>query len=322
MKRFLLKLLLFVSIQGGALAGILWIYLQKCSLQKTYHAATIDKHALLQSQARPRMIFVGGSSLAFGLDTTAVAESCGYHPVNMGISIALGLDFMLREVEPDVRRGDIVVVSPEYQLFTERIKGTPEGLWRVIEPRPANLRYLQPREIAEMLDQGLVHRAGDAIRLVLARPSQLFDFNRIAPEEVYQRKSFGPSGDMVAHLGLASSPARPEAFNFSFASNSWRKAIGRLNEFQTACLRKGARAYFSHSPLHEVSFQRRRSALEALEEELRLRLKMRILDAPEEMAFPGDQIFDNYTHLNTAGIARRSRLVATRLKQALERSSQ
>ncbi len=105
MRRFLRNIVLFFLIQAGVWACVLWLHVRLKNHEKDYVAATIDKHDLLDQQPSPRIIFVGGSSAAFGLDSQKIGQSLGYHPVNMGIKVTLGLNFMLEEVETSLRSG-------------------------------------------------------------------------------------------------------------------------------------------------------------------------------------------------------------------------
>ena len=98
------------------------------------YAASADKMKLLQTQTSPRSIFVGGSSMAFGMDSGLVASRHGFHPVNMGLHLGIGLEFMLQQVEPLVRSGDVVVVSPWYMgtSFQRYYSGPPD--WVAVPP--------------------------------------------------------------------------------------------------------------------------------------------------------------------------------------------
>src|SRR5262245_31701974 len=109
MKRFLCKLAIFVAANSALLAAAFAVYVKRYPPEKSFYAASLDKASLLRTQAPPRMIFVGGSSMALGMDSGRVARRHGFHPVNMGMNIAIGLEFMLQEVEPIVRAGDLVV---------------------------------------------------------------------------------------------------------------------------------------------------------------------------------------------------------------------
>ena len=57
-------------------------------------------------------MFVGGSNLAFGIDSREVEQRTGYRVVNMGMGFNMGLRFMLAVVRPHIHAGDVVVWCP------------------------------------------------------------------------------------------------------------------------------------------------------------------------------------------------------------------
>src|SRR5258708_4717199 len=118
MRRFLVKLLLFTGFVS-LLIFILSIDIDKKSCQTSFMAAMIDKHNRLNSIKGPRLIFVGGSSTAFGMNSEGIQKKMKMPVINMAIIAGLGLDFILNETAAEMREGDIVVLSPEYYLDVE-----------------------------------------------------------------------------------------------------------------------------------------------------------------------------------------------------------
>src|SRR5438045_2669104 len=99
MKRFLAKLSVFIGVHAALVTVAFVLYVKRFPPQDSLYAASIDKISLLRTQASPRLIFVGGSSMAFGMDSALVANRCGFHPVNTGLHVGIGLEFMLGQVE-------------------------------------------------------------------------------------------------------------------------------------------------------------------------------------------------------------------------------
>ena len=92
MRVFVRSLSCFLILQSCLCAGVLVLYRRYAALtlhETGYLAASVDKHHLLVHQPSPRIVFVGGSNLAFGLDSGAIERSLGYHPVNMGLNLGL-----------------------------------------------------------------------------------------------------------------------------------------------------------------------------------------------------------------------------------------
>ena len=139
MKRFARELVAFAAIQV-AIGAVVFPFARTDDTH--YLAATRDKHELLKTAPSPRIIFVGGSSVAMGLDCSVIkGRLAGYNPVNMGLHLTLGLEFMLAEIEADLRPGDVVVLSLEYNALL-----ADQGnyiLLQVAELRPASLAYVK-----------------------------------------------------------------------------------------------------------------------------------------------------------------------------------
>ena len=314
MKRFLIKLAAFSAFHVALLAVIFGLYTKRFPPGNNYYLAGLDKSTLLQTQATPRLIFIGGSSMAFGVDSAFVAQRCGYHPVNMGLHLRIGFEFMLQEVEPFLRRGDVVVVSPEYDAFERYYWSDPEFVARMVECRPRLLRALSWRQFRGLLDKGYAHHLGRVARNALGFRAQVLEDGD--ESAVYRRQSFDRNGDLVAHHGLPSEVFSDIEFSYR-ATPASDAAIEHLNRFHANGRRQGVRVFFSHPPHEQRAFKLSSSAISRLEATLRARLVMPMLDTPEEMAFPREYFFDTASHLSLAGKHKRSELIAERLEIAL-----
>ena len=73
-----------------------------------------DKCDLLEQTPAPRIVLVGGSSVAFGVDSKLLEQEFpGYTAVNFGLYAALGTQVMLELSKGQFQPGDIVIISPE-----------------------------------------------------------------------------------------------------------------------------------------------------------------------------------------------------------------
>jgi hypothetical protein len=314
MKRFLIKLAVFAAFHATLLAAIFGRYAKRFPPGDNYYLAGLDKNSLLQTQATPRLIFIGGSSMAFGVDSAFVAERCNYHPVNMGLHLRIGLEFMLQETGPFLRLGDVVVVSPEYDAFERYYRSDPEFIARLVECRPGLLRALSWGQFSGLLDKGYAQHFGRVARNALGMRAQVLEEQN--ESGVYRRQSFDRNGDLVAHHGLPPEDFADMAFSYR-ATPASEAAIEHLNRFHTNCELRGVRVFFSHPPFEQRAFRLSSSAISRLEASLRARLAMPMLDTPEDMSFPREYFFDTSSHLSQAGKRKRSELIAERLDLAL-----
>jgi hypothetical protein len=306
MKRFVRNLTLFLLIQLVIWLAVFWVYARCRPLGQHYMAASIDKQNLLERSPSPRIVFVGGSNLAFGLDSAEVRRRLGYQPVNMGLHVELGLDFMLNEAKSRLRQGDVVVLSPEYELFGDYHAGSGEILYTALEQHPGNIKFFSWGDALSVLDNGYViaGRIIDYDFRCLAGAKDRYDIHD--PNNAYRRNGFDQYGDVIAHLELP--PKIPEipSIGSGITQGGVDRAIANINSFQEFCFKRGVRIFYSYPVVSQPYFERNKEAIEQIAAALRQESRVPMLDTPEEMYLPLDNFFDTYYHLNRAGIEKRT----------------
>ena len=316
MKTFLFKLAVYLGVVAAGLAAVFAAYGKLFPPETSFFMASRDKHQRLESLPSPRIIFIGGSSMAFGLDSGEVGKRLGLHPVNMGLNAGVGLEFMLQEVEPFIRAGDVIVVAPEYNTFEQFYYPDPEYVARLIECRPPVIRALTARQIKELLDHGYAHHLGRVIRTVMGRPEKILDGATYAHT---RRSSFNEDGDVVSHHNVPGPVLGVVPWKFTAPATTFT-AIDQLNRFQSEVQRRGARVFYSHPPYERRSFEKNRHSISKLDGLLKERMKIPMLDQVDDMVFPTDHFFDTEYHLNLTGKTERSRRVAESLAKFLKPS--
>lgn len=293
-----------------------------------YLAATVDKHDRLSRLPSPRLIFTGGSNLAFGLDSAAVAAAYpGYGVVNMGLHAALTLPFILQETACHVRAGDVVVLALEYEhLYREDTRGaTTDFLLETLAERPASIRYLSFQQVKGLLDNGVQTRLGAILRRGFAVRLQALRRRR-APRPrsggVYCRKAFNSYGDAVGHhrwgarLDLA-------AYLTPNPSRFWLQpgAVSLLRKFTSRCTRRQAVVLFVYPALPEPYYAHHRESFDRIDADLRAAGVLPILNHPADMAYPATNFFDTVYHLTAPGTRQRTadllRVLQPRLEPAV-----
>ena len=80
MRRFLTRLAVFAALQLTVAAVVVTAY----EVDRTsYFAAVIDKHERLDVTPAGRILFVGGSSVTFGVDSPRVRQAVGRPAINL-----------------------------------------------------------------------------------------------------------------------------------------------------------------------------------------------------------------------------------------------
>jgi hypothetical protein len=309
MKLFLRKLTLFLMLQLGLWDCLLWAHARIKTQEQNYLSATIDKHKLLDERQSPRIVFVGGSNVAFDLDSQEIGKRLGYHAVNMGLKVSLGLDFMLNEVEPALRSGDVVVLFPEYDLFYDKNDTVAaESLFVALEVRPQNARYLSSFNLFQLLNGGYAV-AGKVLTETINHHAYADDRN-----DPIRRGAFDEYGDLVVHRSQPPRSFEVEKIDAVPVSIDW--AIDRLNRFNETCKPKGVRVFFSYPPTLRLWCDLNRDSVREIAAAVNANLKFPILNPSEETCLPAEDFFNTQYHLNKSGIEKHSGELIKRLSEA------
>jgi hypothetical protein len=239
MKSFLPKVFLFVLLQASIFA-VFWN--PNLPNEHNYLAATIDKHHRLKSTRSPRIILIGGSNLAFGIKNDILERELGLPVVNMGLNAALGVPFMLREVRSKIQKGDVVVLSLEYDILSG--VGVELVLRQLFELRPPSFGYLSFSRWKRITDgYGLSILGG------IARRALLDNFKSEQPLmsefASYRRELFDRAGSYTGHYGKP--PRNPELHKIKILELSEANKT-LLSRFAQHCRDQGAICIFTCPP--------------------------------------------------------------------------
>ena len=311
MKKFLVILLIFVFCQALILALALVNY--DSFPEYAYMAATLDKHERLSSISPPRIIFVGGSNLAFGIRSDMVERDMGAPVVNMGLQVGLGLDFILNEVEERIGRGDIIIISPEYELFNDWFQG--QILINLLMFRPESIRYCQKTKLLRaFLYEGHLF------------VSEKVDFNvcklsggNCFPSPPYMRTGFNRWGDMTLHYGMPSAKIPMIETLPAFNHRKIEVAVEKIALFARSCVEKGARVFFSYPCVPADYLEAARNNVRLIESSLKSSPGLIILGRPEDYVFARPLFYNSVYHLTMEGARERTVLIESRLREKLGR---
>ncbi len=160
-----------------------------------YLASMASKHQRLHALGSPKVILVGGSNVAFGVDSEQLEEALCRPTVNMGIHASLGFRFMVDEVKEELGAGDVVIVALEYTNFS-RPERTDDILYLLVDRYPAALRHIPMLDRPKIVLATLVMRLRTAWRGIRSKADE-------PPyDPTYRAEGFNERGDMVGHLEL------------------------------------------------------------------------------------------------------------------------
>ncbi len=307
-RTFLLKLgLLTIAI---LVSGFVVSRYDTRASDDNYLAAVLEKDRLIRNKPSPKIIKVGGSNLAFGINSRMMQDSLDLHVVNMGLYAKLGLRYMLAQVRPYIRKGDIVVVVPEYDQFYGKIAEGDNTL-------NTALLYSPPDRIPDFIksysvvDVVLRPRVENARRSFLQGAADLFGVkNKYFPPDtnpVYNRRSFNQYGDVVSHLGKKSvDPKTIFVKPLPPMSDFNRRSVTDLNDIADVARERGAHTYFAWPSYIDKSYEINAGAIDTLRQRLTREMRIPIIGTAQQFAYPGEWFFDTRFHLNELGIGPRT----------------
>ena len=322
MRSFVLKLVVFLLLQGAGLALLLRYY---DAGGTNYFGSIVDKHQRLEHTAPPRIILLGGSNVPFGFDSDVMEKTLGRPVVNMGVAAGLGAEFMLADVESELRAGDILVLSLEYDHFARGAGGSgfdPAVLQQALIFRPKGLLSLGPMHFRKIvLDRGLM-LLGEITRRGLRVGVHAKSAER--PGERSARAAFNAWGDLGGHRG---DPARITAeaverlpIVLPLPDYPNKNLLRHLAHFVERSAKKGVVVAFTFPPKPEGALRRDRDRADRLAAALREIPGLILLDTPQEQGYPAGQFFDSANHLTAQGAAARTRKVSAALRRILKAS--
>lgn len=302
-KKLVLKLLALAAaiVLSGLLIGQYHTNLRDDS----YLAAVLEKDRLIRNTPSPKIILVGGSNLAFGIDSKAIEDSLGLHVVNMGLYAKLGLKYMLAQVRPYIKQGDVVVVVPEYDQFYGDYANGDNTLNTALLYAPTDRipDFIRSYSIVDVVLRPRVENARRsflrAFAAAVGKEDVLFppDTNT-----VYNRRSFNQYGDAVSHLNKAGmnpdsifvKPLPPlKEFN--------RGTLKDLNAIASKSKEVKAHAYFLFPSYIDRSYVINVAAIDSLKRKIAGGMSMPIVGGPKDFVMPKQYFFDTRYHLNREG---------------------
>ncbi|MBN1534807.1 MAG: hypothetical protein JXA20_19200 [Spirochaetes bacterium] len=297
MRKFIIKVIIFVAIVFSYLIGV--VYFLPVD-RDSYIAATVDRHRNLERTPRPRIILIGGSSLAFGTDSEMIHRATGQNVVNMGYHGGLGIQFYANEIKPYLGKGDTVIAMFEHQLLADPNVGGGAPIVEVTIFYPRAFCYFTPRNVKAYFDY---------LPITFQRRLRGIFSPREVDEHTYRRSKFNRYGDYLGHLNVAPNLGISPRIVPEKMTDQARDVYEGLRD---CCREKGAVLYIAFAPIMvekgNTALRRDISArLDKLTVDMES-LGIPIIGRAQDFVYSEDYFYDTIYHLNAKG--RRVRMEA------------
>ena len=294
MKKIIASMLgIFIAVP---LLLAVWGFALPAQYSSTFLGELPAKRALLAAESnKPRLILVGGSAAAFGVDSALLAKELpDYHPVNFGLYAALGTRVMLDLSINELRAGDLVIVMPEQQQQALSDTVGVTALWQAVDEDFSALGCLHARDFGPML--------GSFPRFAAAKFRY---FLTGAPETdgVYRRDSFNAAGDLASPLCKANimpegyDPTMPIRFDTALPEAAFCAA---LNDYTARAADAGATVYYHFPPMNALAVTNE-DQLNAYAAHLQQVITAPLAGDPRACVMESGWFYDTNFHLNAAG---------------------
>jgi len=277
-----------------------------------YAKASVLKHSALNRDVPRKIVLVGGSNLAFGIDSTIIRETTGCPVVNMGMNGYFGPKFMLSEARPNLRPGDVVVIAWEYDNYYKTIEGASDDLLMVTKANPNTFAYLDLSQIAGVIGRYPYVAQQKILRLMTWARSMFKPKTKAAGpsiEEIESLAGFTKDGDLTSHLGVQWTEAREQGIDLVNTPPN-RDIIPLMVDFVTDVEKRGVAVMISFTPVIRDFYATQRREIDRVSAELSSNPKLKVPRPASEFVFPSNQHFDTVYHLNAEGRGIRSRMLA------------
>ena len=305
MKKFLISVLVFVVLLLAMLIGA--CFFLPGNANRTMLGALPKKYAALDAIQGERIILLGGSGTYMGFDTKYLSEQLKRPVYNLGLHAGLGLVYQMKSAESHFRKGDIVILSPEYSNFDSSSRfGNTEVVAMLAEVMPSDCQLLSFNHWLHLVPF-MMEYGGTKIRKLFTAKSKKdnsHDFDLFGDANWPTNKA--ADAVMVFPLG-----AKLGASMFDASS------LDSIREFVGAVSFRGVKVLIAPPALSDDCFARQKGFVNEIAAQLKSNNVSFVCD-PFRLSMSGEYFYDTPYHLNPAGRRERSEIVTKTLKEFME----
>ncbi len=297
-----------------------------------YHGILDEKVELLRSIEEEKIVVIGGSSVAFGIDSDLLSEYTGMPVVNFGVYAALGTKIMLDLSRPEINEGDIVVLALELDPETLSLYFNSETALQAIDGDYSLFWGLDMDNKLSTLggmwsflgDKWTRHKNGTPATVSGIYSSRYFDkdtgdFDYPRPELAGVMLPNGCLTDEKELIELRTEELTREGDGYDFPAFA-----KYLNKYIDDLERRGATVLFSWCPMNSLAVNSeedeaaRRSSIDEYVEYLKDSIDCTFIGNIYDHIMSPLYFFDTNLHLNDAGARMNTMLLADEMRAVID----
>lgn len=282
---FFVKLLFFGLLFGGYILHVIPQY------SGSLVASLIDKVDRIESINEPKIVLLGHSNLAFGIDSKLIEENIGMPVVNMGLHGGIGNAFHENMAKLNVTEGDIYIICHSDYADADTIRDAVL-VWTAIEDHFELWRLLRPKDIGPMIEAFPIYFK-KALNLYAAGTGNNIWGSRSAYNE------YGDIATIRTERSYTFYDVMPPSINDTTTE--------RINELNQWLKDRGATLLIASYPIGNGELTADAQEYIDFQEELKAGMDCPVISNYVDYMFDYSYFYDTELHLNNAGTELRTR---------------
>ncbi len=263
------------------------------NFHNAFHAALVDKYHRLTEAKGQKIIFVGGSSLPFGLRCDLIEQELGYTAVDFGMYASLGTRVMTELSLDGVQREDVVVLAPELNAQTYSEYFNADALWESVNEERSMLHALSWDE-----KKSMAYNYFD----FLWNKWRVRNAEDIGEGELYARSSLNEYGDLAYPRVGNIMPGGFDKSQPVTLSDLYDEAFfADMAAYVKTVRARGAEVYFAFSPTNAAAVSFTVVEAAAFEAYVAEKLDCPVLGSIAAFTYEPGYFYDTNFHLNDTG---------------------
>lgn len=311
MKRFIINAACFCILLAALAAAFILVVLPAIDLDLSSFDYWSKKIASLSSvdDGRPRMVLVGGSNLAYGVDNQLLEDELGggFKVINLGLNAGIGVGLQFDLIDDALRDGDVIVYAGEYMMLGDGWNGALPVLVYRCDVMRRNLLTAHRGGLWSDYPTGAVRRyVREKLYKLIGRSSEGANGGTVL-ENGMEERLFRLAAPTVEYVQR---PV-PQATDYRLS----REIGARLMAIDKAYSQRGVRLLISAPTYDKRQYLLESSAIEKMYEDLESQFGLTVISCPRMYSFPLEEMLNTEWHVNTIGRARRTKRLAQDIKR-------
>ena len=277
--------------------------------QESYQAALKDKVDRIEHINEPKIVLIGNSNLAFGIQSELLEEEFGMPVVNLGLHGSTGHPIIEEVAKLNVNPGDIYICC--YTTYADFDSyNDPSLVWSAIEYDLYYWKLIRLKDIPVMVE---------AYPTYFRKATELWS-GKVLDRGItyhYSRASFNEYGDECMER-------KDNLYQFTYGSvllpSINDTCCNRLNELNDYITKRGAVLLAAGYPIGEGEFTPSKSEYDNIQEKIEKKLNFPMISRFTDYFQPYENFFDTNAHLTNEGAKLRTQQLIIDLNNYLNGS--